>query len=790
MVTLTATPDPGSSFTGWSGGGCIGTGTCMVTMDQARTVNANFDKVFHVLNVTLSGSCGGRVTSSPVGIDCGSDCGESYPWGTVVTLTATPDPGCLFSGWTGGGCGGTGLCTLTMDQAHLVDASFSTAPVAEDVVINEVFTGNPDYVELYNAGSTSVDLAGWSLEATGCGSSLHVLPSFTLAPGAYVEVIDGSGSDTADTLFLGSNICWNPDEPGSAGLSDPVSGVDFARWGGSTTPPPTGTAWSGTSAAAPPWTAALGRDPASTDTDSAQDWCVQAESAPGPNRGCGLVVINEVFGGTPDYVELYNSGSTPVDLAGWLLETNGCGPSLISLPAFNLAPGGYVRMLDDSGTNTADTIHLGINICWNQGEAGSAGLSDTFAGMDFVRWGGSITAPPAGTGWLGGSAVAATGGFVLGRDSYSTDTDMTADWCEQTGSAPGVNPTCPSFYNLSVTRSGDGTGRVTSDPVGIDCGSDCSEDFVYGSFVTLTASPDPGSVFVGWSGEGCDGVTLPTCTVVMDRDRTIDAHFIRITHTLTVILDGDGSGEVVSSPPGIDCGTDCSEAYPEGEQVTLTATPDAGSSFAGWSGGGCGTANPCTVSMTQLQTVTASFATISTKVLINEIFGGTPDYIELYNAGPQAVDLAGWIVETTGCATDTHILPPFVLAPGAYVEIFDSTGINTGVTIYLGSNICWNQDDTGSAALSDNVSTGMDFVRWGGSTTAPPAGTGWSGGSAIAPADDLALGRDSVSTDTDSRTDWCRQTVSTPTANLACEDMIFSDGFESGDCSNWTSKVP
>jgi uncharacterized repeat protein (TIGR03803 family) len=43
VVTLTATPAAGSSFTGWSGEGCSGTGTCQVTMSQARTVTATFD---------------------------------------------------------------------------------------------------------------------------------------------------------------------------------------------------------------------------------------------------------------------------------------------------------------------------------------------------------------------------------------------------------------------------------------------------------------------------------------------------------------------------------------------------------------------------------------------------------------------------------------------------------------------------------------------------------------------------------------------------------------------------
>ena len=66
--------------------------------------------------------------------------------------------------------------------------------------------------------------------------------------------------------------------------------------------------------------------------------------------------------------------------------------------------------------------------------------------------------------------------------------------------------------NLSVSRTGSGAGKVTSDPAGIDCGSSCSAAFPVGSNVALSASPDKGSEFTGWSG-ACSGTGA--CTVTM-----------------------------------------------------------------------------------------------------------------------------------------------------------------------------------------------------------------------------------------------------------------------------------
>ncbi|MFM8792667.1 MAG: InlB B-repeat-containing protein, partial [Solirubrobacterales bacterium] len=64
--------------------------------------------------------------------------------------------------------------------------------------------------------------------------------------------------------------------------------------------------------------------------------------------------------------------------------------------------------------------------------------------------------------------------------------------------------------NLSVNKTGSGTGTVTSSPTGINCGSSCSGTFDQDASVTLTAAADSGSRFTGWSGDVAAGCTTST----------------------------------------------------------------------------------------------------------------------------------------------------------------------------------------------------------------------------------------------------------------------------------------
>jgi hypothetical protein len=236
-----------------------------------------------------------------------------------------------------------------------------------------------------------------------------------------------------------------------------------------------------------------------------------------------------------------------------------------------------------TGTGTVVSSPAGIN-------CGSA-CSTSFAPGTVVALTASAAAGSTFSGW--GGACAGTGACQV---TLNAATSVSASFALTV-----VNQT------LTVSKAGTGAGTVTSSPAGISCGSACGASFANGTSVTLAAAPAAGSTFSGWSG-ACTGTG--TCQVVMSAARAVTATFTATasTFTLSVSTAGTGSGSVSSSPSGISCGTACLATYASGTVVNLTATPVAGSVFAGWSGSCTGT-GACQVTMSAALSVGATFNT-------------------------------------------------------------------------------------------------------------------------------------------------------------------------------------
>jgi hypothetical protein len=176
---------------------------------------------------------------------------------------------------------------------------------------------------------------------------------------------------------------------------------------------------------------------------------------------------------------------------------------------------------------------------------------------------------------------------------------------------------------LTVVQTGGGTGSVNSSLVNgtqINCPTVCSADFDLDTTIVLNASAGFGSVFTGWSGGGCSGES--PCTVTMSTAKTVQANFV-LGYVLSVTTDQVyGAGKVVSTPAGIDCGAACRAVVSPGDSVTLTAIPNPGSLFVGWSDSCSGTA-PCIVAMNQPRSIKAAFVAVPRRISVGRT--GTGD---------------------------------------------------------------------------------------------------------------------------------------------------------------------
>lgn len=199
-------------------------------------------------------------------------------------------------------------------------------------------------------------------------------------------------------------------------------------------------------------------------------------------------------------------------------------------------------------------------------------------------------------GWEG--ACSGTGPCTIILDS---DQEVTASFVEQ----PVIT------HELQVTGEGNGNGTVTSNPAGINCGINCTRSYVDGTMVVLTARAAAGSTFTGWSGS-CSG--RGACTIPMTEDQLVTANFAIQTGgpwLVQVSKRGTGTGTVISSPGGIECGRTCNDSFEGDTAIILIATADENSEFTGWSGD-CNGVGSCLLTLTEDKIVSAIFTSTIT----------------------------------------------------------------------------------------------------------------------------------------------------------------------------------
>jgi len=165
---LTASANPGYSFDYWSGDASGTNPVTTVTMTADKSVTAHFSQDVYTLSISVDPVAGGSVGAVP---------SPPYYYGTVVTLTASANPGYSFDYWSGDASGTNPVTTVTMTADISVTAHFTQNPYTLTIIIDGQGTvvKDPDQtsyaydteVELTAIADTNWVFSTWSGDLTG-----------------------------------------------------------------------------------------------------------------------------------------------------------------------------------------------------------------------------------------------------------------------------------------------------------------------------------------------------------------------------------------------------------------------------------------------------------------------------------------------------------------------------------------------------------------------------------------------------------------------------------------------
>ncbi len=507
---------------------------------------------------------GGRVTSSPAGIDCGSTCTASFETGATVTLTATPDPGGTFAGWIGA-CSGKGTCTVTLTGAASVTAMFAAA--GSVYMISPPPSGN--WLRLVDPGSGR---ALYSVPITATGQTVLGGRGLAAHPinGELYALLAVEGTNIlqlATVDIAGVALLVGPADDGSGSLD--LAGITFAT---------DGTLYGITN----------GHGLFRIDTSTGTATLVQQIPAGPDIVGPDSIAYNPADGLFYHATQLYT-----YDPEGWgdeyfaVWETiDPLSPSSPPVPrpgpcCFYLEPyvgkaatallhrsgnfflwANYNRLFYFDGTSGSGSF-LRTLPAIASGMAPAAPLPSTFPlSVSMARGSGRVVSTPAGidcpttctasfaTGTLVVLTATADTGYVFdGWIKPDGDVAGSASYSVRMLTARSVVAMFPPAFTLQVTKAGTGLGGIRGAGDADWCSTTCSVAIAAGRYVYLSPLVSDGSVFAGWSG-ACSGTDF-YCIVTMDADKSVTATFNLSspppdTTAPTVLLTAPASASTVS----------------------------------------------------------------------------------------------------------------------------------------------------------------------------------------------------------------------------------------------------
>ncbi len=538
-VNLTATPNGGAGFVGWTGDLSGNTSPQPLLMNGNKVVTATFGTL-HTVTVNSTGP--GTVTLSPPG--------GSYPAGSIVTVTATPGPNAVFNGFTGALTGTTTPQQLLINGNKTIGASFT-----------QHFT--------------------LSVTTNGPGNVTLSPPTGPYAPGSTVTVTAVPNADSAFTGFSGDlsattspqQIVMNANKAITASFGTLYDvNVSTVGPGSVTLSPPGGTYVAGT--------------------------VVTVTATPG---------LNAVFSGfsgalsgttTPQLLTVDADKSVGATFTQhYTVTVNSTGPGTVTLnpPTGPYAPGTVVTVTATPGPNAVFNGFTGAltgttspqQLTVDANKTLGASFTQHYTVSVNATGPGTVTLNPPTGPYAPGTVVTVTAtaganavfsGFSGALTGTTTPQLLTVD------ADKSVGATFTQHYTVTVNSTGPGT--VTLNPP--------TGPYAPGTLVTVTATPGPNAVFNGFTGS-LTGTASPQ-QLTVDADKSVGASFTQ-HHAVTV--NATGPGTVSLSPP--------TGPYAPGTVVTVTANPGPNAILDGFSGALTGTTNPQQLTVDADKTVGASF---------------------------------------------------------------------------------------------------------------------------------------------------------------------------------------
>tara|TARA_B100000035_G_scaffold25504_1_gene20010 strand:- start:4997 stop:8554 length:3558 start_codon:yes stop_codon:yes gene_type:complete len=622
----------GYSFNEWTGGASGNSNPLNILISSNTTVTANF--TLNKYQLVVSGGSGGSVSGS-----------GTFDHGTTAPISATPEQGYSFSGWSGQGIASTSATTTTvsMTDNRTITASFTPRNYSITAIVSPESTGLVSGTGNYQFGEDVTLTATPTLDGY----------SFVSWSGDINSTLNPLTVNVDSNLSLTANFSLNTYSlTVSAGTGGTVSGEGNFPYGTLaviSADPETGYSFNG-------WMGNGITDPDSTSTtvEMTENRTISASFA--VNR-FSLKVLSST-GGSISGNGNFSHGSTPSITAtpdegfyftGWLGEGVEEPNALIStilmtedrIATAIFSPNVYTLNLASSGSGEV----LGEGN-YTHGQIVSITATPK-NGYQFETWSGNIdgnlSSPSRTIIMDSNKSISAqfipveennfvlsilsnpvAGGSSFGSGTYSPNTfaPITAEpltgyeFVSWTGT--GIQDLNSSQTNIEVIETNTITANFQKKKfsliIGESPGGKVSGHgtFEYESEANISAIANEGYTFSNWNGTGIRNPGSPDTTVLMSEERNISAVFTIKQYILT--LPASAGGEVKGS--GI---------YNHGSEVEIYATPATGYSFKKWNGGNPDnpTSSLATIILTEDTNITASFDRIVYTLQLNASIGGT-----------------------------------------------------------------------------------------------------------------------------------------------------------------------